>query len=134
MEASRWFAPPHDFFKVNSDTTFLNGEVGMGAIVRESKGKLCWSYISMTEFVELVEAIIMLEGLFKALEADIFPLWVEIDPQIVWYPLIGKSRYESEAQVLVNFIRDLYPRGFVLEFLLVNHKNNFVVHSLLVHA
>lgn len=62
----------------------------------------------MTEFVELVEAIVMLEGLFKAFEADIFPLWVEIDPQIVWYPLIGKSKYESEAQVLVNFIRDLY--------------------------
>lgn len=63
-------------FKVNSDVAMGSGEVGLELLVMENIQPFIGS-------VELVEAIILNEGVFKALEAGIYPLRPKTDSLIL---------------------------------------------------
>lgn len=91
-------------------------------------------HFTMTRFVELAQTIAIFVALSRALNADIFPFWAKIDSQIIWILLVRKCRYDNEVQVFVDSICDLHHCGFILEFLLINQKNNFVAHDLVVHV
>lgn len=59
-DARCWFAPPHRSFKVNSDATILNGEVGIRIIVCDSIDDIMLSmenHFLMMGLVELAEGI-----------------------------------------------------------------------------
>lgn len=74
MEVSRWFAPPHDSYKMSSDAVVLIGKVEIGAIVRDSKGDVLLTverHFHLAGTIELVEAITMFKVLSQAIEASI---------------------------------------------------------------
>lgn len=63
MDDFYWLTPP----KANSDSIFLDGKVDIRVIIPESKGDVvCFmeSYFFVTKNVELVEAIVIFNGVF----------------------------------------------------------------------
>lgn len=72
------------FFKVNSDVACLDGDVGIGAIVRDKNGdvmKAMESHLFMRGYVVFFEVIVIFDRLSKALEASSPPLWVKTIPR-----------------------------------------------------
>lgn len=71
---------------MNYDAAILYGEVGIEAIVRDSKGDVFLaveSHFPLIGTIELAEAITMFEGLSRAIEASISLLWAKTDTYLV---------------------------------------------------
>lgn len=84
----------------------------------------------LTDSNDLAEATAFYEGLSRALEAGLSHFRAEINSLVIWNLLVGKMRLANKVHAFVNSICDLYLSEFVKGFILVNRKNNFIVHDL----
>lgn len=103
-----WSTPPIGAFKLNSNVACLDGEVGIGVIVRDMNGDVLLafgSYFAMTRTVELVEVIGMFNGISKAIEAVVASLWVESDSKILWNFLVGNCRLQMRFIILSMLVK-----------------------------
>lgn len=82
---SCWLVSYSDSFKLNFDVVWLDGDVGIGVILRDKNIEVMIAmenHLSLTGSIEFAEAIVMFNGIYKAIETDISPLWVNTDSNL----------------------------------------------------
>lgn len=85
----------------------IDGNVGIGAIVCNNNGEVMLAmenHFSSTNFVELVEVIVMFNGISRAVETGISFLWIQTDSKSPGGELDTRIRFNLSSMLFQIFI------------------------------